>query len=274
MDAESLANVLFWPSLIIAVLTIIDWLIGDKHRDWIQKKLEDLWLWLADRQFSSFIRILRSPSSLYTVTSVGVILFISLSYFLLFFLEKSHFTSGAILFADSLGNNLITLFLLHAISLIMSGYFLIKHVCFRYTKWLVSNFSIIKFATKYILSVITFLPIYFVFMLTLYYIFAPNEIIHGNVNTEEIIYLLKLKYGDFLYPFIIITIYCIVSPFIIIFWYLYIIHYFSLIWFITSFILLIIVRILQFVIIRVIGNNTGPVLGFSAVVIIVSFVLS
>lgn len=76
---EVLGNISFWVGLSLGSLTILDFLLRDKHKKWLANKAELLWLWLDEQKAGKFTILIlkeRVQNGLVIVTHLSIILII------------------------------------------------------------------------------------------------------------------------------------------------------------------------------------------------------
>jgi hypothetical protein len=73
MTRETLADLAIWIGFSTGLLTLIDWLLLDKQKDWIPRKLEDGWLWLAERRFDALARVIQSRWTQHLIAAFAVL---------------------------------------------------------------------------------------------------------------------------------------------------------------------------------------------------------
>jgi hypothetical protein len=72
---QVLADISIWAGAIIAVLTILDWVLDNRQKNQLRRFGEDLWLWLAEQKGGKFIHVF---------TGYKVQLFISVTLWVFF----------------------------------------------------------------------------------------------------------------------------------------------------------------------------------------------
>ena len=254
---ELLGDMSFWVGLSLGSLTILDFLLRDKHKKWLSNKAELFWLWLDEQKAGNFtILFLQSKIQriLVILTHIGMLLIISA------FLLRVYF--GIQINADlELGHPRIYKFQVWVdiASIIFSMLLVSKYL----HPLLLKKLNITNTIKSYLLKTLKGLGFAYLGLLILLIIQLPIIIPLFDLNSvSEIENYFNGKSIVIILHIITAIISAPVMSEVFLFMFMF---FMGLYWTIIVYIVIFVFRILQFLLIRIAENPKGPVIALSGV---------
>jgi hypothetical protein len=244
---QVLTDISIWVGVILGALTIFDWLLNDRQKDHLRRFGEDLWLWLADQKSGKFIQAFTGYKMqlLISVTVWGI---------------------------SNVLNMGVYMFFAHAhLSLANLPTYIYMFVCFVFVSWKIHPpllawitqgasvgryFSRCGAAVAICLLMIIGIVIYIATSIFLIAMILP---LAREANTFAFSQILLLP--TFIAAFMLII------PVGAEFGLLYLVVLLSAIWCAVVYIAIGMIRTFQFVLLRIVDNPKGPVLGLSGLLV-------
>lgn len=252
---ETLANISFWVGLSLGLLTILDFLLREKHKKWLTDKAEILWLWLDEQKVGKFTKLIlkeRVQKGLVIFTHLGIILII-VSFLLRVFLNVNINASV------QLGQPRIYTWQVWVDigAMILSVVLVTKYIHPGFVKWL----KFLPTVRSYLLKSLKGLGLCYLAMLIL--LVAEIPIIFPSMDLETADAIEK-HFGGKTIVIVLHTLTSLIAAPIMSEAFLFMFMFFiGLYWIIIIYVVMIIFRVLQFLLIRIAEHPKGPVIAIS-----------
>jgi hypothetical protein len=255
---QVLTDISIWVGVILGALTIFDWLLNDRQKDHLRRFGEDLWLWLADQKSGKFIQAFTGykVQLLISVTVWGIFNVLNMMGMYIVFSADAHLSrvnqSSRLLWED-----LPT--------------YIYMFVCFVFVSWkihppllawITQGASVGRFFSRCGAAVaICLLMIIGIVIYIATSIFLIAMILPLAREANTFAFSQRLLLPTFIAAFMLII------PVGAEFGLLYFVVLLSAIWCAVVYIAIGMIRTFQFVLLRIVDNPKGPVLGLSGLLV-------
>lgn len=284
-----LKNLGIWASIVVAVFTIIDWLLLESQKNYIRVKLETIRNWMSKQRNESFVKMIKGRY-FYWISWAYVSL--SMFWFILSPIHRNELTGE---YAFITGRDLAVKGIypypikIDIIILLISLFICYRYLYFKMFKKIFCDNSLPKYFARLLFCFILFLVPYFLFILSS--AFVTNKIAkHNYVHDTDIPYVLPYYDGTnkdgtsrivtppgpkvslvvntrtaFIAETVYSAFYIPVNTVLVL---LTSVFTALTIWSVVSSSAILFLRLCQFILYRIIENRNGPVLGISVLIII------
>ena len=253
---EVLTDLSVWTGSIIGTLTIVDWLLVDRQKKQLKKRAENFWVWLATREFRKYTGLFLNRKFHLVGIALAAYVMILLNIILPSISEEFKFFaafSGRYSQLAEIGSTNQYLIAYGIAVIALSAFLFWRFGMNRLFNWLVQKNSFLN----YFLRLIGLGLISFILVIALSFVVNLAVIpFLGLLNAED--YFMWTESISVLFHIPLFMLIVVLESLLIL----------SLSWiFIYAPILMIVFKILEFVIYRIIENEKGIVLGISGLLV-------
>lgn len=269
---SSLGSLAIYVGFVIGVLNVIDWLLSEEQKDWIRKRLEDTWIWLAELQLSALLYFVRSRYFQFAVAALSLVwLAVTVAYTVILgstmpggmsrtfaspfrvypfqiWIDLTFFPVAAVLVAYKWYPKVVA-----SLTTVDSTWAYVKRLLAFFGKFMVSTYA--------------FLALIWLLLFLLFGQF-PDRYPGQAPEDKELLHRFEAAYGGKAGAVLIPTILSAIASFpVVAMFHAFLVLLLSVLWLLLTAVLISSVQLFMFLLFRVVAYEKGPVLGLSALLI-------
>jgi hypothetical protein len=264
--AKSITDVVVYLTAAVTLLALFDWFLTNRQKARIAEIAAALWVWLDDQRAGQFFNVVRSPRAQRVFSLLAHAIFLSATIGVAIALNPGRF-QGVYIFS---GLEPIQVYSfqpwLEVLAVVLSAVILSARVHPRVTAWMGSATGISRYFARCIAAALVLIGLRFIVMLPVILIVRVRGI------TEALETLLYLR------PLLARTLLVVLHACLVFVWapvwvenvLVEVILWMLVFWFVIVCVSVLLFRIGQFFLLRIVERREGPVLGLSALLLAIA----